>query len=114
MKRVTIQWYIGLVLCFLCLTHNTYGQRRGYAADSIQIKIYIEIEYINNQPKELKIKKVFCDYCSTKQIEYIKKIALKKFSEERYNPAHRVKNGKAKLTLNIRFSKQVLIELKDD
>lgn len=42
------------------LNYSLFAQ--GYAKDSLQIKVYTEIEYKNREAKDIKLKKVFCDY----------------------------------------------------
>ena len=77
----------------------------GYAKDSLQIKMYADIEYENKQPIRIEVKKVFCDYCSDKQLKIVKQEGWRRAYMERYSPENRLKKGIRKLTLILRFAK---------
>jgi hypothetical protein len=92
---------------------NTFAQS-GYQKDSLQIKVYTQIEYKDNYAKDIRIDKVFCDYCSEYQMEKIKEEAKKIAYYERNEKRNRLINGIKKLTLYIRVSKKDLLELKEE
>lgn len=82
-----------------------FGQE-GYAKDSLQIKIYADITYENNRSKSIKVRKVFCDYCTEIQLKYIKEEGWRRAYDERYLPENRLIKGIRKLTIIIRMAKK--------
>ncbi|WP_299886653.1 hypothetical protein [uncultured Lacinutrix sp.] len=78
---------------------------QSYKKDSIQIKAYTEITYNNNKVESIKLKKVFCDYCSEFQLESIGEEALYRANAEKYLPENKLKKGKKRLAIYIRISK---------
>jgi hypothetical protein len=92
---------------------HVFGQK-GYAKDSLQIKLYANITYENKQAKEIKVKKVFCDYCNENQLKLIKEEGWRRAYQERNLPENRLIKGLRKLVLNIRISKQDFKNLKDE
>lgn len=78
---------------------------QSYTKDSLQIKTYTEIAYINSEAKDIKLIKVFCDYCSELQKKSIGEEALRRAYYERYEPQNILVNGKKKLAILIRISK---------
>lgn len=84
---------------------------QGYAQDSLQIKVYTEINYKNNEAQEIKLLTVFCDYCSDKQTTKIGYEALSRAHDERYDPENILVNGKKKLAIIIRISKDDFLEM---
>jgi len=95
------------LLFFLMLISSStilFGQK-GYAKDSLQIKLYADITYSNNQPKKINVRKVFCDYCSEAQIEIVKQEGWRRAYNERMHPENRLLNGIKKLTIIMRFAK---------
>jgi len=101
-----------LAFCFLFAT-NIFAQS-GYQKDSLQIKVYTKIEYKDSYATDIRIDKVFCDYCSEYQTEKVKEEAKKIAYYERNEKQNRLKNGIKKLTLYIRVSKKDLLELKQE
>ena len=114
MKHLKIPYYIvALILC--CFSFNySAGQTRNYSVDSLQIKVYTEIEYVNSQSKEITVKKVFCDYCSENQINFLKEKAKELAFYDRYNPKKRLVNGLRKFAIIIRVSKKDFSAMKTD
>lgn len=94
------------------LNYSLFAQ--GYAKDSLQIKVYTEIEYKNREAKDIKLKKVFCDYCNNAQISKIGYAALLRAHEERYLPENILVNGIKKLAIIIRVSKKDFAAITDD
>ena len=46
---------------------------QSYKKDSLQIKSYTEIVYKDSLAVSIKLKKVFCDYCNSKQLKIIER-----------------------------------------
>ena len=90
---------------FLFITTFMVGQV-GYAKDSLQIKLYADIEYKNRQPIRIDVRKVFCDYCSEKQLKRVKQEGWRRAYMERYSSENRMVTGIRKLTLILRFAKR--------
>lgn len=84
---------------------------RDYRRDSLQFKIYTRL-YVNDQLRtdSVKVKKVFCDWCSDKQIAMLQEEALRQTTLEQYNPKYK-KQGEHRLALYIRLSKEVFKEI---
>lgn len=93
--------YLGIFFCLSSL--NIYGQ--SYRKDSLQIKSYTQIEYVNNEVKAIKLLKVLCDYCTDYQKEVIGEEAKRRAFSERFDPKNRIKNGKKRLAIYIRIAK---------
>jgi len=107
--------YCVVVLILCCFSFNySLGQKRSFEKDSLRIKVYTEIEYVNSQSKEITVKKVFCDYCSENQIEALKVKAKELAFYDRYNPKKRMVNGIRKFAIIIRVSKIDFIAIKED
>lgn len=104
MKKGKFTFTVIVGLFFLVLNVSAQGQ--GYSKDSLQIKVYTEIEYKNSEAKDIKLKKVFCDYCSDAQISKIGYAALLRAHDERYLPENILVNGTKKLAIIIRISKE--------
>ncbi len=113
MKQLKISYY--LIALFLCCFSFNYSiaQKRNFAKDSLRIKVYTEIEYVNGRSKIIIVKKVFCDYCSDNQIEALKEKAKELAFYDRYNPKKRLLNGIRKMTMIIRVSKKDLNALEN-
>ncbi len=94
-----------LAFLFFLLGLNMISAQ-SYKKDSLQIKAYTEINYKNNKATAIKLKKVFCDYCSTVQIESIGEEALRRADMEKYYPENKLENGKKRLAIYIRISKK--------
>jgi hypothetical protein len=105
-----------LIIFFLCCFSVNYSvaQKRNYTVDSLQIKVYTEIEYTNSQPKDILVKKVFCDYCTNNQIKYIGEKAKELAFYDRYNPKKRIVNGIRKFAIIIRVSKKDFLAIRDE
>ena len=112
MKCVKTPYYlVALILC--CFSFNySLGQNRDYTLDSLQIKVYTEIEYVNSQSKDIVVKKVFCDYCSENQTNFLAERAKQLAFYDRYNPSKRLINGLRKFAIIIRVSKKDFLEMK--
>jgi hypothetical protein len=98
----------------MCFFHISAKAQLGYAKDSLQIKVYTQIEYKNYKAIKIISKKVFCDFCSDLQLKYLENEALRRTNLEVANPKYVSKNGKAKLALYIRVSKKDFAEIKDN
>ncbi|MDU8887015.1 hypothetical protein RXV94_12670 [Yeosuana sp. MJ-SS3] len=109
MKRLKIS------LIILCCTFASNGfSQSGYQKDSLQIKVYTEIEYVERLVKDITVKKVFCDYCSEFQTEQIKKEAIRRSYLVRNDVDIRLENGIYRHALYIRISKKDFSEMKKE
>jgi len=98
--------------CFIS-TYEVFAQI-GYQKDSLQIKVYSEIEYVNKFVKGIKVDTVFCDYCSANQIKMIKEEAYRRTFSISNDKDVRMANGKYKHALYIRISKKDFLEMKEE
>lgn len=98
---------------FLISAGNTFAQI-GYKKDSLQIKVYSEIEYIDRLIKDIKVDTVFCDYCSKNQIKMLKEEALRRTYLIRNDNNVKLVNGTYKHALLIRISKKDFLEMREE
>ncbi len=105
MKKTIANKYKYLLIIFIMFCFSNLYAQKGYAKDSLQIKVYTEIDYVNSLAKAINVKKVFCDYCSDNQLIGIEDEALRRSYIERNLKKNRVKDGKKKLAIYIRISK---------
>ena len=101
-----------VILFFIGSLHSGNAQV-GYQKDSLQIKVYSIITYENSHPKQINIDTVFCDYCNEAQVNILKRQAWELSYAGRYAPENRIEQGKRKLALFIRVSKDDFKKLKD-
>jgi hypothetical protein len=112
MKYVKIPYYlVTLILC--CFSFNySIAQKRSFAKDSLRIKVYTEIEYVEGRMKKVEVTKVFCDYCSAIQREALEEQArANAYHDKRYWTYGKI-NDIQKFTMIIRVSKKDLKDLK--
>lgn len=114
MKYLKIQYYLITVFLYCLCFNYSEAQSKNYALDSLQIKVYTEIEYINSNPKKIEVKKVFCDYCTENQIKYLGEKAKELAFYDRFNPKKRRVNGIRKFAIIIRVSKKDFLEIRDE
>ena len=88
--------------------------QKGYARDSLQIKLYADIKYEEGRTMDIAIRKVFCDYCDEGQLKYLKHEGWRRAYLERNLPENRLSKGIRKLTLLIRISKEDFKNLKNE
>ncbi len=92
---------------------QVFGQK-GYAKDSLQFKAYVHLIYVEARIKEIKVKKVFCDYCSENQLKYLKQNFWNMANSEKYNADVRLAKGLRKRTLLTRIAKEDFQNLKNE
>ncbi len=102
-----------VVIAFLLCSTYCLGQK-GYAKDSLQVKLYANITYENKQAKKIEVRKIFCDYCNESQLGFIKQEGWRRAYEERNLPENRLVKGIRKLTIIIRIAKEDFKNLKSD
>ncbi|NQX85348.1 MAG: hypothetical protein HRT67_05515 [Flavobacteriaceae bacterium] len=88
--------------------------QNGYKKDSLQIKVYTSISYANNKIKAIKVKRVFCNYCTDFQILAIKQEAKNRSYSVRNDKENKLVNGTKKLTLFIRIAKSDFAAIRED
>lgn len=106
------RWML-LILLFVTGSLFSTQAQVGYKKDSLQIKVYSIITYENSHPQNIEIGKVFCDYCNDNQLTMLKGQAWELTYAARYAPENRIEEGKRKLALFIRVSKEDFKKLKD-
>lgn len=114
MKYLKIQYCLLSVILYCFSFNYCTAQQRNYSVDSLQIKVYTEIKYINSQPKDIAVKKVFCDYCSEKQIKFLEEKAKELAFYDRFNPKKRRANGLRKFAIIIRVSKKDFLAIRNE
>ena len=104
---------IVIVFLFILFVNKTYAQR-GYQKDSLQIKVYTEIKYENYRAQDIRVTKVFCDYCSELQTTKIKEEAKRIGFRVRNNRDNIIEKGIKKLAMYIRVSKKDFAALREE
>lgn len=90
---------------FILGTSSCFSQI-GYKKDSVQIKVYTTVLYENKKPTTIKVVKVFCDYCTEKQLEKVKLKAWKASHKLLFHKDYYMDNGLRKITHFIRFKRE--------
>ncbi len=100
-----------LILLFLLFNIDTIAQH-SYRKDSLQIKVYSRL-YVSKMLTidSIKIKKVFCDFCTERQKNHFREEAYYRTGQEALHPKYR-KPGLHKMALYIRISKKEFSKLK--
>jgi hypothetical protein len=71
MKIKTVQFITVLIAIILFSEQLNAQNHSGFKKNSLQIKVYVHIKYENAKSKEIKVKKIFCDYCNDSQKAYL-------------------------------------------
>ena len=100
-------------IIFLFLVEKA-GAQVGYQKDSLQIKVYTEIDYSNRQVKAIRVKKVFCDYCAKYQKEQIANEAYNRTYFARYDKNIRQERGRYRHALYIRIAKKDFARMREE
>ncbi|WP_231567306.1 hypothetical protein [Lacinutrix sp. Hel_I_90] len=103
-----------LIMIFFLVSAFQMVFAQAYKKDSLQIKAYTEIEFRNGQPLGITLKKVFCDYCSEKQLKLLGEDAIRRTASEKHDPKNTLKNGKKKLAVYIRIAKTDFAAIRED
>jgi len=107
-----MKYLIGiLTIITFFITEFTVAQV-GYQKDSLQIKVYAKIDYVNSRVVNIKVSKVFCDYCSQFQKEKIAQEAYRRAYLVRNDKDVNLINGNYKHAMYIRVSKKDFAKLK--
>jgi len=101
-------------MCFCLISAGNAFAQIGYKKDSLQIKVYSEIEYIDRLIKDIKVDTVFCDYCSKNQIKMLKEEAFRRTYLIRNDKDVKLENGTYKHALLIRISKKDFLEMREE
>ncbi|WP_299247581.1 hypothetical protein [uncultured Lacinutrix sp.] len=102
--------YTLIFVLFLCCT---IVSAQSFKKDSLQIKAYTEIEYKAGEPINITLKKVFCDYCSKKQLVLLGADAIRRADGEKYDSKNKLVDGKKKLAVYIRIAKTDFAAIKE-
>ena len=114
MKNFKISYYL-VALIIYCFSFNySIGQNRDFSKDTLRIKVYTEIEYIEGRMKKVEVTKVFCDYCSDIQIEALKEQAKAIIYHDKSYWTYGKINDIQKFTLIIRTARKDLIAIKKE
>lgn len=103
-----------LTLLLLVLFLNPIYSQLGFKKDSLQIKVYTEIKYVNSEAIDITVKKVFCNYCTEFQSKVVGEEGIRRSNEVKYDAENRLQNGIKRLALYIRVSKKDFAALKEE
>lgn len=114
MKSLKVLNYVAVFfICFFSFNYSI-GQTRNISKDTLRIKVYTEIEYVQGRMKKLTVTKVFCDYCSPAQIEALKEqIKEIVYREKRYWTYGKI-NDIYKHTMILSVSREDLLAIKNE
>ena len=95
-----------IIATLMCFVNQLSAQQADYKKDSLQFKMYTRMYVSKNlETDSIIVKKVFCDYCSEKQLRILKKEAYRQSLLEQNNPKYK-KPGEHRLALYVRLSKK--------
>ena len=103
-----------LFLIMLLISSIAINAQIGWKKDSLQIKVYTDINYTNSEAQEIKVRKVFCDYCTDYQSKVIEQEAINRAEMVKNDAENRLSKGIKRLALYIRVSKIDFAALKED
>lgn len=98
------KFFILLGLIFLSGMPNAFAQR--FTKDSLQFKVYTIATFKDSRVRDIKLDKVFCDYCSDAQTTALGQTGLKLSNNLVKKPKNRLINGEKRLTIIIRVKKE--------
>lgn len=102
------------IAIFILFGFNQINAQVGYQKDSLQIKVYATIDYVDGNAIDIKIKHVFCDYCSEYQKKRLSEEAKRRTFYIRNNKGVRMLKGTYRHAVYIRVSKEDLADLKEE
>lgn len=77
-----------------------------YTKDSLQFKVYTIISFKNSHLKDIKIDRIFCDYCSDSQLTALRQLGYKLSKKLAKKPKNRVDNGQNRLAIYLRIARK--------
>ena len=103
-----------LSLIFLLCVFAFAKAQKGYAKDSLQIKIYTTYT-LGNEPivDRVRVHKVFCDYCSPIQLEAISAEARKRTLDMLTSGARDNSKPHSRITIVIRVAREDLYAIRE-
>ena len=104
--------YFGLLLLLSSIPAMNAQNIHDFKKDSLQFKIYGNITYQSNNAVDIKVTKVFCDYCNEKQKGYLTQVGWRNMYNTRNDDDTVVENGETKKILYIRVAKSDFRKLK--
>ena len=104
---------VTLIIALVCFCNISVSKAQSFRKDSLQIKVYTLAEFSNSELKNIKLRKIFCDYCSEKQLNVIGELGLKKAKEVVKSSRKKVNNGTQKIAVYLRVSREDFIKFKD-
>ncbi len=112
MKAINIKYKLFIILYSVGGLFMSYAQ--SYQKDSLQIKSYTDITFKDRIVQSIKLKNVFCDYCTERQKELIGVEALRRSEYEITSPKNRLDNGIKRLAIYIRIAKIDFAALREE
>lgn len=85
---------------------------QSYRIDSLQFKVYTIAFYKNSNLDDIKLDKVFCDYCSDNELTALGQLALKQSNKLIKIPKYRLINGEKRLAIYLRIAKEDFANIK--
>lgn len=93
---------------------GTSSYSQSYKKDSLQIKSYTTVKYVNYEVVNIETTKVFCDYCTDYQKKMIGEEAKRRAYLLRNDPKNKMENGEKKLAIYIRIAKKDFAAIKEE
>lgn len=104
------RFFISIGILFLLGTYNVFAQ--GFTKDSLQFKVYTIATFKDSRVKNIKLDRVFCDYCSNEQTTALGQTGLKLSKSLVMKPKNRLINGEKRLTIIIRVKREDFFNIK--
>ena len=107
-------FYIIILLSCSLSANYSVAQKRSQANDTLRIKVYTKIKYVEGRMQNIEVTKVFCDYCSPAQIEALKDQARSIIYREKRYWTKGKENKIQKFTMIIYVARDDLFAIKED
>jgi hypothetical protein len=113
MKKFKYSYYL-IAIVLSCFSFNLgFAQKRDSGKDTLRIKVYTQIKYVDGRMQNVEIEKVFCDYCSPLQIEALEDEARSIIRREKMYWTRGKENKIQRYTLIISVARKDLLALKE-
>lgn len=99
-----------IMLFFSLGTYDVFAQ--PYTKDSLQFKIYTIVSFKDYHVKNIKLDRVFCDYCSKSQLAALRQLGLRSSKKLAKEDRDRLINGEKRYTIFLRIAKKVFADIK--
>ena len=107
-----IRVFTPIMLLFSLGIYDAYAQ--PYTKDSLQFKVYTIAYFKDSNVKDIKLDRVFCDYCSDAQLKALGQLGLRSTIRLVKESKNRLINGQKKFTIFLRVAKRKFAKIKQN